>query len=139
MKLLVAEQVSNQKRCGSWLVLRFVSLPFQKQRRHSFVGLNENNDDLNDLSSNRGSSGSGNSIPQNANRSFDNQDDVVSAVGLPQTTSTNTRVRDGGFTLGVLGGQKSIDGLLRLMGDSSTDVRSNAALGLARPWADRRV
>ena len=55
------------------------------------------------------------------------------AAVLAATTSTNTRVRDAcGFTLGVLGGQKSIDGLLRLMGDSSTDVRSNAALGLAR-------
>jgi HEAT repeat protein len=42
-------------------------------------------------------------------------------------------VRDAcGFTLGVLGGEKSIEGLFRLMGDPSTDVRSNAALGLAR-------
>ena len=34
--------------------------------------------------------------------------------------------------LGVLGGEKSIEGLYRLMGDPSADVRSNAALGLAR-------
>ena len=69
---------------------------------------------------------------QSASRSFENQDDVVAAV-LATTTSTNSRVRDAcGFTLGVLGGEKSIEGLLRLMGDPSTDVRSNAALGLAR-------
>ena len=37
-----------------------------------------------------------------------------------------------GFTLGVLGGGKSVEGLLRLLGDPATDVRSNAALGLAR-------
>ena len=69
---------------------------------------------------------------QNAGRSFDNRDDVVAAV-LAATTSANSRVRDAcGFTLGVLGGEKSIDGLLRLVGDPSADVRSNAALGLAR-------
>lgn len=69
---------------------------------------------------------------QNASRSFENKDDVVTAV-LAASTSTNSRVRDAcGFTLGVLGGEKSIEGLFRLMGDSSTDVRSNAALGLAR-------
>ncbi|HBU38311.1 MAG TPA: hypothetical protein DEB70_10975 [Planctomycetaceae bacterium] len=69
---------------------------------------------------------------QIASKSFENQDDVVAAV-LATTTSTNSRVRDAcGFTLGVLGGEKSIEGLLRLMGDPSTDVRSNAALGLAR-------
>lgn len=69
---------------------------------------------------------------QNAGRSFENRDDVVAAV-LAATTSANSRVRDAcGFTLGVLGGEKSIDGLLRLVGDPSADVRSNAALGLAR-------
>ena len=69
---------------------------------------------------------------QNASRSFENKDDVVTAV-LAASTSTNSRVRDAcGFTLGVLGGEKSIEGLFRLMGDSSTDVRSNAALGGAR-------
>ena len=69
---------------------------------------------------------------QNAGRSFENRDDVVAAV-LAATTSANSRVRDAcGFTLGVLGGERSIDGLLRLVGDPSADVRSNAALGLAR-------
>ncbi len=69
---------------------------------------------------------------QNVSRSFENKDDVVAAV-LATSTSTNSRVRDAcGFTLGVLGGEKSIEGLFRLMGDPSTDVRSNAALGLAR-------
>ncbi|MDA7976763.1 MAG: HEAT repeat domain-containing protein [Pirellulales bacterium] len=69
---------------------------------------------------------------QKAGRSFENRDDVVAAV-LAATTSANSRVRDAcGFTLGVLGGERSIDGLLRLVGDPSADVRSNAALGLAR-------
>ena len=69
---------------------------------------------------------------QNAGRSFENRDDVVAAV-MAATTSANSRVRDAcGFTLGVLGGERSIDGLLRLVGDPSADVRSNAALGLAR-------
>ena len=69
---------------------------------------------------------------QIAGRSFENRDDVVAAV-LAATTSANSRVRDAcGFTLGVLGGERSIDGLLRLVGDPSADVRSNAALGLAR-------
>ena len=69
---------------------------------------------------------------QNASRSLENKDDVVAAV-LATSTSTNSRVRDAcGFTLGVLGGEKSIEGLYRLMGDPSADVRSNAALGLAR-------
>ena len=69
---------------------------------------------------------------QNAGRSFENRDDVVAAV-LAATTSANSRVRDAcGFTLGVLGGERSIDGLLRLLGDPSADVRFNAALGLAR-------
>ena len=69
---------------------------------------------------------------QIAGRSFENRDDVVAAV-LAATTSANSRVRDAcGFTLGVLGGERSIDGLLRLLGDPSADVRSNAALGLAR-------
>ena len=69
---------------------------------------------------------------KNAGRSFENQDDVVAAV-LAATTSANSRVRDAcGFTLGVLGGERSIDGLLQLVGDPSADVRSNAALGLAR-------
>ena len=69
---------------------------------------------------------------QKAGRSFENRDDVVAAV-LAATTSANSRVRDAcGFTLGVLGGERSIDGLLRLLGDPSADVRSNAALGLAR-------
>ncbi len=69
---------------------------------------------------------------QNVRRSFENKDDVVAAV-LATSTSTNSRVRDAcGFTLGVLGGEKSIEGLYRLMGDPSADVRSNAALGLAR-------
>lgn len=69
---------------------------------------------------------------QKAGRSFENRDDVVAAV-LVATTSANSRVRDAcGFTLGVLGGERSIDGLLRLVGDPSADVRSNAALGLAR-------
>ena len=55
------------------------------------------------------------------------------AAVLAATTSANSRVRDAcGFTLGVLGGERSIDGLLRLVGDPSADVRSNAALGLAR-------
>ena len=69
---------------------------------------------------------------QKTGRSFENRDDVVAAV-LAATTSANSRVRDAcGFTLGVLGGERSIDGLLRLVGDPSADVRSNAALGLAR-------
>ena len=69
---------------------------------------------------------------QNVSRSLENKDDVVAAV-LATSTSTNSRVRDAcGFTLGVLGGEKSIEGLYRLMGDPSADVRSNAALGLAR-------
>ena len=69
---------------------------------------------------------------QIAGRSFENRDDVVAAV-MAATTSANSRVRDAcGFTLGVLGGERSIDGLLRLVGDPSADVRSNAALGLAR-------
>ncbi len=69
---------------------------------------------------------------QKAGRSFENRDDVVAAV-LAATTSANSRVRDAcGFTLGVLGGERSIDRLLRLVGDPSADVRSNAALGLAR-------
>ena len=69
---------------------------------------------------------------QKAGRSFENRDDVMAAV-LAATTSANSRVRDAcGFTLGVLGGERSIDGLLRLVGDPSADVRSNAALGLAR-------
>ena len=93
--------------------------------------VNENNDDLTTQAAIEALAVLATNL-QNANRSFDNQDDVVAAV-LAATTSTNTRVRDAcGFTLGVLGGQKSVDGLLRLMGDSSTDVRSNAALGLAR-------
>ena len=51
---------------------------------------------------------------QKAGRSFENRDDVVAAV-LAATTSANSRVRDAcGFTLGVLGGERSIDGLLRL-------------------------
>ncbi|MBT6054983.1 MAG: HEAT repeat domain-containing protein [Planctomycetaceae bacterium] len=69
---------------------------------------------------------------ENSGRSFRDQDAVVDGV-LSASMSTNSGVRNAcGFTLGVLGGEKSVAGLLRLLGDPATDVRSNAALGLAR-------
>jgi HEAT repeat protein len=69
---------------------------------------------------------------ENSGRSFRDQDAVVDAV-LSASISTNSGVRNAcGFTLGVLGGEKSVAGLLRLLGDPASDVRSNAALGLAR-------
>jgi HEAT repeat protein len=69
---------------------------------------------------------------ENTGRSFRDRDVVVDAV-LAASTTTNSGVRNAcGFTLGVLGGGKSVEGLLRLLGDPATDVRSNAALGLAR-------
>ena len=90
--------------------------------------VNENNDDLTTQAAIEAIAVLATNL-QKAGRSFENRDDVVAAV-LAATTSANSRVRDAcGFTLGVLGGERSIDGLLRLVGDPSADVRSNAALG----------
>ncbi len=69
---------------------------------------------------------------ENTGRSFREQDNVVDAV-VDASRSTDSGVRNAcSFTLGVLGGEKSVESLFRLMGDPASDVRSNAALGLAR-------
>ena len=67
-----------------------------------------------------------------AGRSLADRKSVVRAV-VEAAASADTKVRNAcGFTLGVLGGDESVDALLRLAADDNADVRANAALGLAR-------
>jgi hypothetical protein len=67
-----------------------------------------------------------------AGRSLADRTSVVQAV-VQAAASADAKVRNAcGFTLGVLGGDKSVDALLRLAADDDADVRANAALGLAR-------
>jgi len=67
-----------------------------------------------------------------AGRSFADPRQVVEAV-VAASRSAEAGVRNScGFTLGVLGGEESVEALLRLAADDNVDVRANAALGLAR-------
>lgn len=67
-----------------------------------------------------------------AGQSFTNRDEVIAAV-VAASKAGDTRLKNAcGFTLGVLGGDASIEALLRLLLDGDADVRANAALGLAR-------
>jgi HEAT repeat protein len=67
-----------------------------------------------------------------ADRTFSNRDELINAV-VAASRSDDARLRNAcGFTLGVLGGDSSIEALQRLASDGNADVRANAALGLAR-------
>ena len=67
-----------------------------------------------------------------AGRSFNDRKGVVQAV-VQAASSADSKVRNAcGFTLGVLGGEQSVEALLQLAADDNADVRANAALGLAR-------
>jgi HEAT repeat protein len=67
-----------------------------------------------------------------AGRSFDNPADVTTAV-VAASRSDDVPLRSAAaFTLGVLGGDEALERLVQLSGDDADDVRSNAALALAR-------
>jgi len=67
-----------------------------------------------------------------AGRSFGNPADVTTAV-VAASRSDDVPLRSAAaFTLGVLGGDEALERLGQLSGDDADDVRSNAALALAR-------
>ena len=67
-----------------------------------------------------------------AGRDFTDRPEVITAV-TAASTSADAELRNAcSFTLGVLGGEPSVEALLRLASDEDADVRANAALGLAR-------
>lgn len=67
-----------------------------------------------------------------AGRSFGNSADVTTAV-IAASRSDDVPLRSAAaFTLGVLGGDEALERLGQLSGDDVDDVRSNAALALAR-------
>ena len=67
-----------------------------------------------------------------ADRSFSNPADVTTAV-VAASRSDDVPLRSAAaFTLGVLGGDEAMERLVQLSGDDADDVRSNAALALAR-------
>jgi len=67
-----------------------------------------------------------------AGQSLPEHDEVVAAL-VAASQAGDVRLKNAcGFTLGVLGGDASVEALLRLLADGDADVRANAALGLAR-------
>jgi hypothetical protein len=71
-----------------------------------------------------------------AGRPLDDGAAAVDAVVAASRTD-DARLRSAcGFTLGVLGGDEAVERLVQLVGDQADDVRSNAALALARQGRD---